>query len=109
MKNMARITYINYEGERLTVEVADGLTVMEGAVRNGVSGIDGNCGGACACATCHVFVDGAWAAKLGEKSEMERSMLEFATDTSPNSRLSCQIAVGPRTDGLIACMPRSQQ
>lgn len=105
---MAKITYIEHDGTEHVVDVEDGLTVMEGAVRNMVPGIDADCGGACACATCHVFVDEAWTAKTGERSSMEDSMLDFADDVRDNSRLSCQIKVSGELDGLVVRMPEEQ-
>ena len=105
---MAKITYIEHDGTKHEIDVADGLTVMEGAIRNMVPGIDADCGGACACATCHVYVDDAWASKAGEKSGVEESMLDFATDVEANSRLSCQIKVSAELDGLIVRMPEFQ-
>ena len=86
----------------------NGLTVMEGAVKNNVPGIDADCGGACACATCHVYVDAAWQDKTGSTSAMEDSMLDFAENVEPNSRLSCQIKVSDALDGLVVRMPESQ-
>ena len=80
----------------------------EGAVKNNVPGIDADCGGACACATCHVYVDEAWLDKTGDKSAMEESMLDFAENVEPNSRLSCQIKVSDALDGLIVRLPESQ-
>jgi 2Fe-2S ferredoxin len=105
---MAKITFITHDGQEQTVEIADGWSLMEGAVRNGVPGIDADCGGACACATCHVYVDPAWLAALPPKSDSEDAMLDFALVTSPNSRLSCQIKVTPALDGLIVRVPVSQ-
>ena len=105
---MAKITYIQFDGSESVVDVKPGLSVMEGAVKNNVRGIDGDCGGACACATCHVYVDEGWAAKVGEKSAMEESMLDFAENVEPNSRLSCQIKVTEDLDGLIVRLPESQ-
>jgi 2Fe-2S ferredoxin len=105
---MPKITYIQFDGTESVVDVKPGLTVMEGAVKNNVPGIDADCGGACACATCHVFVDAAWVAKTGEKSAMEDSMLEFAEDVQPNSRLSCQIKITEEMDGLVIRLPESQ-
>ena len=105
---MAKITYIQFDGSETVVDVKPGLTVMEGAVKNNVRGIDADCGGACACATCHVFVDAAWAAKTGEKSAMEESMLDFAENVQDNSRLSCQIKVTEELDGLVVRLPESQ-
>ena len=105
---MTKITYIENDGSEHTVEVKNGLSVMEGAIRNNVPGIDADCGGACACATCHVYVDDAWESKTGTKSAMEESMLDFAENVEPNSRLSCQIKVSDELDGLIVRMPESQ-
>jgi 2Fe-2S ferredoxin len=105
---MAKIKYIEFDGREHEVEVKAGLSVMEGAVKNNVPGIDADCGGACACATCHVYVDEAWADKTGSASAMEESMLDFADDVQPNSRLSCQIRVSDALDGLVVRMPQSQ-
>jgi 2Fe-2S ferredoxin len=105
---MPKITYIEHNGTARTVEVPAGWSVMEGAVKNRVPGIDADCGGACACATCHVYVDPAWLAKLPQRQEMEEQMLDFAQDVKPNSRLSCQIKVSPALDGLIVRTPRTQ-
>ncbi|MEL6211714.1 MAG: 2Fe-2S iron-sulfur cluster-binding protein, partial [Pseudomonadota bacterium] len=88
---MPKITYIEHNGTEHVVEVAEGLTVMEGAVTNNVPGIDADCGGACACSTCHVYVDGAWLDKLPAKEDMETDMLDFAFEPNPErSRLTCQ-------------------
>ena len=81
---------------------------MEGAVKNLIPGIDADCGGACACATCHVYVDPAWTAKMPPKQDMEETMLDFAQELEPTSRLSCQIKVTPELDGLVVRMPKSQ-
>ena len=105
---MAKITYIQFDGTEQSVDVRPGLSVMEGAVKNNVPGIDADCGGACACATCHVYVDEAWRAKTGAASAMEESMLDFAEEVQPNSRLSCQIKVSDALDGLVVKMPESQ-
>jgi 2Fe-2S ferredoxin len=105
---MAKITYIEFNGAEHVVDVKPGMTVMEGAVKNNVPGIDADCGGACACATCHVYVDPAWTAKTGEKSAMEESMLDFADNVEANSRLSCQIRITEELDGLVVRMPESQ-
>jgi 2Fe-2S ferredoxin len=105
---MAKITYIEHDGTEHVVDVKTGLSVMEGAVKNNIPGIDADCGGACACATCHVYVDEAWLPKTGEKSAMEESMLDFAEGVEPNSRLSCQIKVSDALDGLVVTMPESQ-
>jgi len=105
---MARITYIEHTGKEHVVEVQSGLSIMEGAVKNMVPGIDADCGGACACATCHLYVDEAFLNKTGEKDAMEESMLDFAEDVKPESRLSCQIEVTDELDGLIVRLPVSQ-
>ena len=105
---MAKVTYIEFNGAEHVVDVKPGMTVMEGAVKNNVPGIDADCGGACACATCHVYVDEAWREKTGAASTMEESMLDFAQNVEPNSRLSCQIKVTDQLDGLIVRMPEEQ-
>ena len=105
---MPKITYIEHNGKEHVIDVAAGMTVMEGAVKHNVPGIDADCGGACACATCHVYVDPAWADKTGESSGMEQSMLGFANDVRDNSRLSCQIKVTAELDGLVVHLPQSQ-
>ena len=105
---MPKITYIEHNGTEYAVDVKKGLSVMEGAVKHNVPGIDADCGGACACATCHVYVDEAWREKVGEASAMEESMLDFAENVEPNSRLSCQIRVTDELDGLVVRMPESQ-
>jgi 2Fe-2S ferredoxin len=105
---MAKITYVEFDGTEHTIDVADGLSVMEGAVRNRVPGIDADCGGACACSTCHVYIDPTWQEKVGPPNEMEEDMLDFAFDVKENSRLSCQIKVGPELDGLKVRMPEKQ-
>jgi 2Fe-2S ferredoxin len=105
---MAKITYIEFDGTEHTADVRPGLSVMEGAVRNNIPGIDADCGGACACATCHVYVDAAWTEKTGERSAMEDSMLDFAENVAENSRLSCQIRVTDALDGLVVRMPEDQ-
>ena len=105
---MAKITYIEHDGTEHTVEVKNGLSVMEGAIRNNVPGIDADCGGACACATCHVYVDEAWREKVGPPSPMEEDMLDFGVDVRENSRLSCQIKVTDDLDGLVVRTPERQ-
>ncbi len=105
---MAKITYIEFDGSEHVVEVAKGLSVMEGAMKNMIPGIDADCGGACACATCHVYIDNAWQEKLEAATEMELSMLDFADNVEDNSRLSCQIPVTGDLDGLIVRTPESQ-
>lgn len=105
---MAKITYIEHNGTPHEVDVKTGLSVMEGAVKNNIPGIDGDCGGACACATCHVYVDDAWRAKVGTPEDLEKSMLEFAENVEESSRLACQIVVSDALDGLVVRMPESQ-
>jgi 2Fe-2S ferredoxin len=105
---MAKVTYIEHDGTEHAVDVPNGLSVMEGAVRYTIPGIDGDCGGACACATCHVYVESGWLEKLGPMNELERDMLDFAFDVKENSRLSCQIRVSPELEGLVVRTPARQ-
>jgi len=105
---MAKITYIDAAGSARTVDGEIGSTVMETAIKNGVPGIEAECGGACACSTCHVYVDEGWREKTGEPSPMEEDMLDFAFDVKPNSRLSCQIKVTEALDGLVVTTPERQ-
>jgi 2Fe-2S ferredoxin len=106
---MAKITYIDFEGTERTFDVANGSSVMQGAIDNGVPGIDADCGGECACATCHVYVEGDWFGKVGDRGEMEDSLLEFAEAPQDNSRLSCQIEVSDALEGLVVRTPEHQQ
>jgi 2Fe-2S ferredoxin len=105
---MAKITYIDAAGVARTVDGEIGSTVMETAIKNGVPGIEAECGGACACSTCHVYVDEAWREKTGEPSPMEEDMLDFAFEVKPTSRLSCQIKVSEALDGLVVTTPERQ-
>ena len=105
---MPKITYIEANGTTHEVEAENGSTVMENAIRNDVPGIVAECGGACTCATCHVYVDDAFMDKVGESEEMEQSMLDFAENVQPNSRLSCQIQITDDLDGLKVTTPESQ-
>ena len=106
---MVKITFVDYTGEPRDVEASEGQTVMEAAIRNDIPGIVGECGGACACATCHVIVDAAWAEKAGKPSQMEEDMLDFAWHPDPvKSRLTCQIKVTPEIDGLVVHIPEKQ-
>ena len=106
---MAKITYIEHNGTRHEVEVANGLTVMEGARDNNIPGIEADCGGACACSTCHVYVDAAWVDKLPARDPMEEDMLDFAWQPdSLRSRLTCQLRVSGALDGLVVQMPEKQ-
>ena len=105
---MAKIKYIEFNGNEHEIEVSNGLTVMEGAIKNKIPGIDADCGGACACATCHVYVDNEWIEKLSPKDDSEEDMLDFAFEVKSNSRLSCQITVSDELDGLVVNMPEKQ-
>ena len=105
---MAKITYIENSGEKHIVEVQKGLTVMEGAVTNNVPGIDADCGGGMACATCHVYVKDEWFDKINKKTEGEDDMLDQAYEPKKNSRLSCQIQVTDDIDGLEVYLPEKQ-
>lgn len=105
---MPKVKFIEHNGKEHDVEAANGLTVMEAAVKNLVPGIDADCGGACACATCHVYVDPAFADKLDEKSDMEQTMLDFANEVTDQSRLSCQIKLSDDLDGIVVRLPASQ-
>lgn len=106
---MAKITFIEWGGKAHVVEVSTGQTVMEGARDNGIPGIEADCGGACACSTCHVYVDPAWIDRLPVKDSMEMDMLDFAHEPDPvRSRLTCQLRVSDAIDGLIVHMPEKQ-
>jgi 2Fe-2S ferredoxin len=105
---MPQITYIDSSGTSRTAEADVGATVMETAVKNSIPGIEAECGGACACSTCHVYVDEAWRERTGEPAPMEEDMLDFAFDVRPNSRLSCQIKVTEALDGLVVTTPERQ-
>jgi 2Fe-2S ferredoxin len=103
-----KITFIQPDGASQAVDAEPGGTVMEAAKMNDVPGIEAECGGACACATCHVYVDAGWVEKTGKPAEMEEDMLDFAFDVRPESRLSCQIKVTPELDGLVVRVPGKQ-
>jgi 2Fe-2S ferredoxin len=105
---MPQVTYIEHNGTEHRIGLEPGKSVMQGAIDNGIPGIDADCGGECACATCHVFVEGDWLAKCGTPGEQEASMLSFAATAQPNSRLSCQITMSPELDGLTVRMPEAQ-
>ena len=105
---MAKITYIEFSGTPHEVDVPTGLSVMEGAIDNNIPGIEAECGGACSCATCHVYVDPAWIEVTGNPDHLEQDMLEAAMDIKDNSRLSCQIEVSYELDGLVVRMPELQ-
>ena len=105
---MPKITYIEHNGKSHTIEVANGLSVMEGAVQNNIPGIDADCGGSMACATCHVYVKEEWLDKLPKKEDGEEDMLDMAFEPKTNSRLSCQLIVSDELDGLIVNIPSKQ-
>ncbi len=105
---MAKITYIEFNGTSHEVDVPSSLSVMEGAIDNNIPGIEAECGGACSCATCHVYVDPAWTKVTGSPDHLEKDMLECAMDLQDNSRLSCQIEVSDELDGLVVRMPELQ-
>jgi 2Fe-2S ferredoxin len=106
---MARITYIEYGGTPHTIDVPNGLSVMEGARDNGIPGIEADCGGACACSTCHVYVAPEWVDRLPARDPMEADMLDFAYQPDPvRSRLTCQLKVSDALDGLVVHMPERQ-
>ncbi|PWK61764.1 2Fe-2S iron-sulfur cluster-binding protein [Aminobacter sp. AP02] len=105
---MPRIIYITSDDKRFEIEAQNGATVMETAINAGVPGIDAECGGACSCATCHVYVDASFAETLGGAGPMEADMLDFAWEATPNSRLSCQIKVSDALDGLVLRLPERQ-
>ena len=105
---MAKLTFIGNDGATYEMDAENGSTVMENAIRNSVPGIEAECGGACACATCHVYVDEEWKDVVGEPEPMEEDMLDFAYDVRPTSRLSCQIKVRDELDGLVVSVPERQ-
>ena len=105
---MPKITYIEHNGESHTIEVTNGLSVMEGAVQNNIPGIDADCGGSMACATCHVYVKEEWFNKLPKKEDGEEDMLDMAFEPKKNSRLSCQLMVSDQLDGLVVNLPEKQ-
>lgn len=106
---MAKITYVEFNGREHVVEVPPGWTLMEGAKKNNLPGIDADCGGGCSCATCHVFVVEDWRTATGERNALEDATLEFAENVEENSRLACQIKITPELDGLVVRMPESQR
>ena len=105
---MVTVTFIESSGKERVVDAPEGSTLMEAAVKNGVGGILAECGGACTCATCHVYVDAAWAGKVGGASGDEEEMLTLAVDPQPTSRLSCQISLNAELDGLVVRVPVAQ-
>ena len=105
---MPRVTYIESNGNEVVAEVRVGQTLMEGAVEHRISAIVADCGGLCACSTCHLYIDDAWLEACGERTELEEGMLDFAVDVHANSRLSCQIRMTDALDGLIVHLPERQ-
>ncbi len=107
---MIKVTFVSADGARRTVEIDEGLSAREAALHNSVPGIDGDCGGVCACATCHVHVDEAWAERVGPAvaGGMEMDLIQFAEETAATSRLACQIKMVPELDGLILHLPERQ-
>ncbi|MBT5031283.1 MAG: 2Fe-2S iron-sulfur cluster binding domain-containing protein [Proteobacteria bacterium] len=105
---MALIKYIQHDGTEHEADVAEGSSVMQGAVDNGIDGILAECGGACSCATCHVYVDEAWKGKIPDADDMEKAMVECVLEPKDSSRLSCQITVTAELDGLVVQLPESQ-
>lgn len=105
---MATITYIEADGERITVDAQPGQTVMEAAVKHGVRGIAAECGGNCVCGTCRIYPDPEWQSRLGEISAIEADMLEFREDPEPGVRLACRIMVSDDLDGLVVRLPENQ-
>ncbi|WP_353412644.1 2Fe-2S iron-sulfur cluster-binding protein [Arenicella sp. 4NH20-0111] len=105
---MPKITFVDYQGNERSVEASSGDTVMEVATSNDIPGIDADCGGACACATCHVFVNEEWLKVVGKPGDLEAEMLEVAEEVTEASRLACQVHISDEMDGLIITTPESQ-
>lgn len=106
---MVDVTFVSHDGSKAVIDIQEGYSVMEGGVRGGIDGLDADCGGQGACATCHIYVEKFWVSKLKPPSEDETAMLEFALDTdSDTSRLSCQIICTPELDGLVVTVPERQ-
>ena len=105
---MPKITYIEHNGKTHNQEVSNGLSLMEGAVQNNIPGIDADCGGSCACATCHIYVDDKWFEKLPKKENAEEDMLDMAYEPNKFSRLSCQLTVPDELEGLVVNLPEKQ-
>ena len=106
---MVKVTYVQPDGSQRTLDIPPGLSVMEGAVKKNLPGIDADCGGACSCATCHVKVDPSWTAVVGPAGVLEEEMLDMAPDVEPHSRLSCQIKLTTAMDGLVVAIPSSHR
>jgi len=105
---MPKVFYIEFNGKKHEVDVPNGYSLMEGAVKNSVNGIDADCGGSCACATCHIYIDDQWVEKLPKIEEAERDMLDFVSSLKKESRLSCQVMMSNELDGLIVKLPERQ-
>ena len=105
---MVKVTFIEFDKTEHTIDAENEMSLMEVAIQNGVPGIDADCGGACACATCHVYIDSNWIDKTGTAEQMEQDMLDFAFDVTDKSRLSCQIKVSDDLDGLVVNLPEKQ-
>ena len=105
---MVKVTFIEFDKTEHTIDAENEMSLMEVAIQNGVPGIDADCGGACACATCHVYIDSNWLDKTGTAEQMEQDMLDFAFDVTDQSRLSCQIKVSDDLDGLVVNLPEKQ-
>ena len=105
---MPKVTYIEASGKKHEIQVDVGLSIMEGAVQNSVPGIEADCGGSCACATCHVYVDEQWTEKVPEITDAEKDMLDFAFEPKKNSRLSCQLILEDSHDGIVVNLPSKQ-
>ena len=105
---MPKLTVVAHDGTRFELDAATGSTIMENAVKNSVPGIEAECGGACACATCHVYVDESWTEKVGKPDVMEEDMLDFAFEPKSSSRLSCQIKMSDELDGIVVHVPERQ-
>ena len=105
---MAKITFIDKDGNQKKIEIENGLTVMEGAIQNNITGIDADCGGSMACATCHVYVQDEWFNKIDKAEDAEQDMIDMAFEPKKNSRLSCQLIVSGELDGLCVTTPKKQ-
>jgi 2Fe-2S ferredoxin len=105
---MTKIIFIEFDKTEHSVDAENDITLMEAAIQNSVPGIDADCGGACACATCHVYIDSAWTDKTGNAEQMEQDMLDFAFDVTEESRLSCQIKISDELEGLLVNLPEKQ-
>lgn len=105
---MPKVTYIHHNGKEYVVDVATGANLMQAAIDNSVPGVLGDCGGACACATCHVFVDAEWAERVGAAADVEADLIDGLIETRPTSRLSCQLIMSDQLDGIVLHLPEQQ-